>query len=555
MKKLSLFWQLARPFWLSRQRIPAVLLLLSVLTLSLSSVWFSVQINQWNGDFFNALQQLDEKALYSLLQFFAGLIAAFILVMVYADYLKKKLIIDWRQWMTDQICQKWLSQQSSHYHLQLRQTEPDNPDQRIAEDIDLFIQSSLDLLLSFLRSVVTLGSFLAILWQLSGPLSFNLGGSELTIPGYMVWACIGYTLIGTIITHLIGKPLQQLNFNQQKREADFRTALIQRRQHSAAIAGQKGECQEHVSLGNSFSAVIKNWYQLMHCERNLAFFTVGYAQVSMLAPIFFALPKFLSGALQLGGLMQIKMAFMQVSSALSWLIYAYQDIAKWSATVDRLSKFVTAMDELPEPKTPLHPVEKDVALSSQINLNLPDGEPLILDQQMQLNYGTLSLLRGRSGIGKSTLLSSLCGFWPHYRGNIQRTDSVLWIPQQLYLPTAELASLLCYPADPRDFSRVQLSQVLGQIGLPHLRKALYHKDNWQQRLSGGEQQRIMFARILLNKPALVMMDETTSSLDLASASALLKLIKTELTDSAILFVSHQPELEYLADRVIVIGDQ
>ena len=217
-------------------------------------------------------------------------------------------------------------------------------------NIDIFIQSSLDLLLSFLRSVVTLGSFLTILWQLSGTLSFTLFGRELNIPGYMVWACVGYTLIGTVITHLIGKPLQALNFNQQKREADFRRALISRREHSAAIAGQGGEQQEQQSLKVYFSAVITNWYQLMHCERNLGFFTVGYAQVSMLAPIFFALPKFLSGALKLGGLMQIKMAFMQVSSALSWIIYAYQDIAKWGATVERLAAFINALDDIEAPE-------------------------------------------------------------------------------------------------------------------------------------------------------------------------------------------------------------
>lgn len=554
MQKLTLFWQLIKPFWFAKERNSALLLLTIVITLSLSSVWFSVQINQWNGDFFNALQQLDGPVLYELLQFFAGLIAAFILVMVYTDYLKKKLIINFRSWMTTYLCEKWLSKHSDHYRLRLQKSEPDNPDQRIAEDIDIFIQSSLDLLLSFLRSVVTLGSFLTILWQLSGTLSFTLFGRELNIPGYMVWACVGYTLIGTVITHLIGKPLQALNFNQQKREADFRRALISRREHSAAIAGQGGEQQEQQSLKVYFSAVITNWYQLMHCERNLGFFTVGYAQVSMLAPIFFALPKFLSGALKLGGLMQIKMAFMQVSSALSWIIYAYQDIAKWGATVERLAAFMNALDELEDPEPTPTPNSKTIALKSNITLYLTDGSPLLTAQSMTLKLGELTMIQGRSGIGKSTLLKALAGYWPHFTGQIQRIESMYWIPHSLYLPDVDLARQLSYPRNSTDFSDTELQDTLHKIGLPHLCEQLYSQVNWKQQLSAGEQQRLMFARLLLNRPKLIFIDETTSSLDIDAASNLITLLKAELPQSAIAFISHQVALTQYADQVIYIED-
>lgn len=524
-----MFWHLIKPFWCNRQRLPALALLLVVLTLSLSSVWFSVQLNQWNGDFFNALQQLDGSLIYPLLQQFMLIIVALVLVLVYADYLKKKLIIQWREWMTRDLCSRWLSPDSRHYRIQLGQQEPDNPDQRIAEDVFLLVDTSLDLLLSFLRSVLTIGSFVVILWTLSGEISIPLGDAELTIPGYMVWVCLLYTLIGTLITHKVGKPLHRLNFQQQKREADFRIALVQRRNHSEAIAGQRGEDCEQQALAQSFSRVAGNWYALMSKERNLAFFTTGYSQVTMLAPIFFALPKFLAGAIQLGGLMQIKMAFTQVASALSWFIYAYKDLARWSATVERLSHFEASLfadtprpeaavaakpsaatDSAPDKSVNVLEPQAVPLLQASLDLLLPDGRPLLQRLRLSLTPGKLLVLHGRSGIGKTSLLRTLAGFWDGYYGELATRVSPCWISQRLYLPEGSLKSLICYPAVTQRFSDERCRQVLQQVGLGELQDTLEHTDNWLQRLSGGEQQRVMFARLLLNAPELILLDETTS---------------------------------------------
>lgn len=566
MKHLAMFWHLIKPFWCNRQRLPALALLLVVLTLSLSSVWFSVQLNQWNGDFFNALQQLDGSLIYPLLQQFMLIIVALVLVLVYADYLKKKLIIQWREWMTRDLCSRWLSPDSRHYRIQLGQQEPDNPDQRIAEDVFVLVDTSLDLLLSFLRSVLTIGSFVVILWTLSGEISIPLGDAELTIPGYMVWVCLLYTLIGTLITHKVGKPLHRLNFQQQKREADFRIALVQRRNHSEAIAGQRGEDCEQQALAQSFSRVAGNWYALMSKERNLAFFTTGYSQVTMLAPIFFALPKFLAGAIQLGGLMQIKMAFTQVASALSWFIYAYKNLARWSATVERLSHFEASLfadtprpeaavaakpiDSVPDKSAKVLDPQAVPLLQASLDLLLPDGRPLLQRLRLSLTPGKLLVLHGRSGIGKTSLLRTLAGFWDGYYGELATRVSPCWISQRLYLPEGSLKSLICYPAATQRFSDERCCQVLQQVGLGELQSMLEHTDNWLQRLSGGEQQRVMFARLLLNAPKLILLDETTSALDIAAATSLLKLLRAELPKACIVLVSHQLPLHQQADEII-----
>lgn len=548
MNLLSHYWQLVKPFWLSKERLPSVGLLIVIISMTFGSVWLSVQFNQWNGDFYNALQQLDGSSIYRLLGQFALLISSLILVQVYSSYLQKKLLIDWRTWMTKQLTEQWLSDQHHHYHLKLAQTEPDNPDQRIAEDIYLLIDLSLGLLLSFLRSVLTLGSFIAILWNLSGETSFNLAGQEWHIPGYMVWMCIAYTLVGTAITHWIGKPLQRLNFNQQKREADFRAALIERRENSEMIGAQNGEAIERQALGNTFTFVTQNWYKLMVKERNLGFFTVGYAQVSSLAPIFFALPQFLSGAILLGGLMQIKMAFMQVSGSLSWFIYSYSDLAKLSATVERLTVFQQKLNDVTLPQHVRKPIAPN-SLSATLRVQIDRDRPLLAVNKLIVKQGQLVMLKGRSGLGKSSLLRTLSGFWTNYIGEYQRDESI-WIPQKLYLSTTSLKALLCYPQEQTLFDDNICIQALNQVGLSSLSSSLDEIAPWANQLSGGEQQRLIFARLLINKPQLIMLDETTSYLDQHAAKQMITTLKQALPNSAILMVTHQPELWSMADSLI-----
>ncbi len=555
MQQLKCFWSLIRPFWTrSERRVAAWALLALVMALSLSTVWFSVRLNTWNGAFFNAIQAMDGDKIYPLLLEFIAIVSAFVVVLVYADWFQKKLIIEWREWMTADLLSRWLSKDSRHYRLKLAGLEPDNPDQRIQEDVRLLVESSLSLLISFARSLLTIVSFITILWTLSGPLSWVAFGVTWTIPGYMVWACIGYTLLATLLTHLIGRPLMALNFEQQKREADFRSGLFGVRQHGEAVAGFHGEANECQRLRERFKGVVSNWRALMDRQRNLAFFTVGFGQVTQLVPIFFALPKFLSGAIQLGGLMQIRLAFGQVASAIGWFIYAYRDIAEWSATVDRLTGFERALGT-PLPQASFENPRRDDALSVVGALQTVQGDNLLKDLAFKANPGELTVVKGASGIGKSTLMRALAGFWPWVDGRIATDRSALWISQSTWLPEMTLPALLAYPSQPETYTHAQYAEALNAVGLTKLSRDLENATpvNWTQRCSGGEQQRLLLARALLQKPAVLLMDETTSGLDDDLVEHLIQTLKTTLSDSTIVLISHQPTAHRLADRLVHLG--
>lgn len=555
MQQLKCFWSLIRPFWTrSERRVAAWSLLALVMALSLLTVWFSVRLNTWNGAFFNAIQAMDGDKIYPLLLEFIAIVSAFVVVLVYADWFQKKLIIEWREWMTADLLSRWLSKDSRHYRLKLAGLEPDNPDQRIQEDVRLLVESSLSLLISFARSLLTIVSFITILWTLSGPLSWVAFGVTWTIPGYMVWACIGYTLLATLLTHLIGRLLMALNFEQQKREADFRSGLFGVRQHGEAVAGFHGEANECQRLRERFKGVVSNWRALMDRQRNLAFFTVGFGQVTQLVPIFFALPKFLSGAIQLGGLMQIRLAFGQVASAIGWFIYAYRDIAEWSATVDRLTGFERALGT-PLPQASFENPRRDDALSVVGALQTVQGDNLLKDLVFKANPGELTVVKGASGIGKSTLMRALAGFWPWVDGRIATDRSALWISQSTWLPEMTLPALLAYPSQPETYTHAQYAEALNAVGLTKLSRDLENATpvNWTQRCSGGEQQRLLLARALLQKPAVLLMDETTSGLDEDLVEHLIQTLKTTLSDSTIVLISHQPTAHRLADRLVHLG--
>ncbi|HHR6130689.1 TPA: ABC transporter ATP-binding protein/permease [Providencia alcalifaciens] len=552
MKTIKQFLYLVKPFWGQRAALLCWVLLFASLGLTLSSVWFNVKMNMWNGDFYNALQKLDGQALYGLLQYFVILVSGLIFVVVMGTYLKQMLIIRWRKGMTEQVLGRWLSSKSKHYMLRLASQEPDNPDQRIAEDIRLLIESTLNLLVTFLHSMLTLISFAAILWTLSGSLSFNFADSDWTVPGYMFWACIIYTIIGIALTQLIGFPLRRLHMDKQRREADYRSSLINCRQHGDAIAGQRGEPQDRKELMARFSEIIRNWNQLIRCERNLSFYTVGYQQVTALAPVLLALPKFLAGEIMLGGLMQLRQAFTSVATSLGWFIFAYKEIAAWQATVARLYNFVVLLENDKTPEATIN--EDSLPLTANLSLFTADHRPLLSAVSLSINSGELMLISGRSGIGKSTLLRTLSGHWPFFDGKITRTDNVMWIPQRLYLPISRLDNLLAYPQDASQFAASDLKYALTLVGLEKLHSQLALETDWNNRLSGGEQQRIMFARLLLNRPKLMLLDEMTSALDEPSALALLNMLKAQLPASSIILVSHQGFIDQLADKHLRLSE-
>ncbi|CNI11052.1 ABC transporter ATP-binding protein/permease [Yersinia vastinensis] len=542
MKKLfAMLLDLSRPFWGKRQNWQAWLLLASILAIGFGVVYLNIRINNWSKSFYDALGAFDSTKLYGLVKEYSVYIAIYIAIYVYQDWLIKLLTIRWRGALSEQLIDSWFAKRA-FYRLSLN-GKMDNPDQRIAEDINLFVTKTLELFISFIVNFAQLSSFVIILWNLSGVQQFTLWGKNITVYGYLVWVAVIYTLLGSLITHWIGKRLHGLNYQQQKAEADFRASLLRKHDNAEQIALYGGENQEKRHLKRNFSAIVTNWRALMNSERNLGFFTVGYGRISLIVPIFAALPAFLNKTVTLGGLMQIRSAFGQVYSALSWFVRAYRLLVSWSATLERLSQFKQAiLDEQRE--QPLATEGQDLA-TQDLSLSTPQGIPLLADIKLHCIQGHWHRITGESGLGKSTLLRTLSGLWPYYSGrwNVPQGRNLL-LPQQSYLGQGTLAELLCYPQAvvvDNDYLR----SILHKVGLSNWQDRLDARLNWDRIFSGGERQRLAFARALVNRPDTLYLDEATSNLDTTTARQLLSLLKEYLPHCTLVAITHQNGLDDL----------
>jgi putative ATP-binding cassette transporter len=553
-------WSLVKPYWRSEEKFSAWLLLGAVIGLTLAMVYMSVLFNEWYNLFYNALQEKNSAESWKQIVRFCVLAAIYIVMAVYAFYLNQMLQIRWRRWMTDRYLREWLADRA-YYRMQLTGSPTDNPDQRISEDLKLFVDETLTLSLGLLNAVVTLASFVGILWTVSGPLPIKYGGIEIVIPGYMVWAALLYAIVGTWLTHRIGKPLIGLNFNQQRFEADFRFSLVRFRENSESVALYRGEEDEQKGFGARFANVVQNWWQIMRRQKILNSFTVGYNQAAVVFPFVVGLPRYLSGSIQLGGLMQISNAFGQVQGSLSWFIAAYPTFASWKATVDRLLGFHYAIERAREESA--HPsgvrVTEDSgeALSLQdIALGLPNGDQLLAPSTASIAPGERVLIRGPSGSGKSTLFRAIAGIWPFGSGRVARPRNfkVLFLPQRPYLPIGTLKQVVTYPDSEQHHSDEQALDALEACGLSHLKSRLNESRHWALDLSPGEQQRIAFARALLIKPAWLFLDEATSAVDDGLEERLYRLLETRLPATTVISIGHRPALQRFHSRKLELKE-
>lgn len=549
-------WGLIKPYWTSQERFSAWLLLAAVVGLTLAMVYMNVLFNDWYNLFYNALQEKNKEAFFRLLGRFTVLAAIYIAMAVYAFYLNQMLQIRWRRWLTEDYLRQWLAERT-YYRMQLTGNPADNPDQRIAEDFKLFVDDTLSLSLGFLNAVVTLGSFVGILWGLSGPLAIPYNGGEIVIPGYMVWAALLYAIAGTWLTHRIGKALIGLNFNQQRFEADFRFSLVRFRENTEGVALYNGEQDELRSFRSRFGNVVDNWWRIMKRQKILNSFTIGYNQLAVIFPFLVAGNRYFAGTIQLGGLMQISNAFGQVQNSLSWFIGAYNNFASWKATADRLLGFHYAIEREREEMRQASGVEQvqdagqDLVIDN-IALNLPGGQSLVAASSATIKPGESLLIRGPSGSGKSTLFRAIAGIWPFGAGRIRVPANfrVLFLPQRPYLPIGTVRQVVAYPTREADFSDERIAEVLTAVGLPQLTGRLDEHQHWALQLSPGEQQRVAFARALLQKPAWLFLDEATSALDEAAEAKLYELLKARLPDTTIISIGHRPALiEYHSRRL------
>lgn len=561
MKKKTTFvrdlWALLQPYWKSEERGRAWLLLLANIGLILVTVYVTVLFNQWYNAFYNALQAKAQAEFFHQLGRFCVLAAIYILIAVYRIYLNQMLQIRWRRWLTDRYLSDWLRDRN-YYRMQLKDAGTDNPDQRIAEDFRLFVDESLSLGLGFLNAAVTLGSFVAILWSLSGSLEIPLGGTTYVIYGYMVWVAIVYAIAGTWLTHKIGKPLILLNFNQQKYEADFRYNLVRFRENCEGVALYRGEEDELRGFRARFNAVFENWWAIMKRQKLLTFLTAGYSQAAVIFPFVVGAPRFFSGAIQLGGLVQISNSFGQVQGALSWFIDAYTNFASWKASVDRLISFHNAVVRAQEENRAglgLARVadEKNTDLvASNLELELPTGRMLLAGINITVESGDHLLIIGPSGSGKSTLFRAIAGIWPFGAGQVRLPCDfrALFLPQRPYFPLGTLRQMVTYPGAPDTFTDAQVRAALEATDLGGLTERLDEQQNWAQQLSGGEQQRVAIARALLHRPGWLFLDEATSALDEPSQAQMYQLIRDSLKDTTIISIAHRNALADFHGKVL-----
>jgi putative ATP-binding cassette transporter len=459
----------------------------------------------------------------------------------------------WRRWLTDVYLAEWLADRA-YYRMALTDPYTDNPDQRIADDARLFVEDTLSLGIGLLNSIVTLGSFILVLWSLSG--SITVLGVE--IPGYMVWVALVYALLGTWLAHLIGRPLIMLNFNQQRLEADFRYALVRFRENTEGIALYGGEADEKRGLTQRFGKLMLNWWDIMRATKRLTFFTAGYGQVASIFPIVVAAPAYFAGRMPLGGLIQTSSAFGQVQGALSWFVDNYARLTEWRATVERLSGFTHAVAKAREAGGGPHSSkgEANQLTLRDVTLSLPDGRVLLSGAEMKVVPGEAVLINGPSGSGKSTLFRAIAGIWPFGSGSISLPQNarVLFLPQRPYLPLGTLKRAVCYPEDEARFSDTEIIAALNEAGLGHLAARLDEADSWGQRLSGGEQQRLSFARSFLQRPDWLFLDEATASLDPEAEEAMYASLKRALPGLTMVSIAHRPAVARFHDRILRVED-
>jgi putative ATP-binding cassette transporter len=557
---LTTVWRIAAPYFRSEDKWAGCGLLAAVIAIELALVGNSVLFNQWRNRFYNALQEKSWDGFVREMIVFCVLAAVLVVLQVYSLYLNQWLQIRWRNWMTTKYLGEWLHD-ANHYRMQLQGDAADNPDQRITDDVKMFVDSTLYLGVGLLNAVVTLASFVIILWGLSAAAPLHVFGSDFSIPGYLVWGALIYSIFGTALTQWIGSPLVNLDFQQQRLEADFRFNLVRVRENSEQIALLRGEPAERAGLSQRFSRVVANWYGIMSRTKRLTAFTQSFGQAAVVFPVILAAPAYFADKIQLGALQQTMEAFGNVQQALSYFVDAYRRLAEWRAVVARLDGFEKAITSAATLATSAGAINivastgKDEIDLSQLLVRLPNGTPLVAADSFSIHNHERTLVTGPSGAGKSTLFRAIAGIWPFGSGSIAIPAGarLMMLPQRPYFPVASLQAAIVYPAEANEFSSDRVRDVLVAVGLSQLASQLEQHAHWNRMLSLGEQQRLGLARALLHAPQYLFLDEATASLDEAAEAVLYDLLEKELPATTIVSIGHRSTLQAFHQRIIVLS--
>lgn len=552
---LKQFWQLLKYCNSGPGTVLNLSLLAVIFALHLVGIYMGLWLIKWTADFYNALEQRNISVTISQIGIFGLIVLINTCLTLTGQYLQGALNIRWRQRLTETAITFWMSNKA-YWHLSIGHSDnvPDNPDQRIAEDCDLFVKHTLEEGIGLITNIIALFSYIVVLWGLSTyALNFSLAGIEFTIPRYMLWAAFVYVFISSFVTHLFGRRLKATFVEQQKKEADFRFAMAHIRQHAGDIAILNGENQEKRILSDKFAKVRENWFRLVFRQVQLGIFTFPYRHSIFRIPTFLGLPAYFAGTVTFGGLMQLGQAFTHVSTNLSWFIFNYKTLAELVSAVSRLSGFINATQRIQPPthtsisqpsNAPLH--------LHDIVLNTPDGRNLIEISNLEIRRGETVWLRGRSGLGKTTLLRLIAGSWNFASGTLHRPDTtMLVLSQKPYMPNVKISEAASYPLAADQFDHDEIARALTNVGLPNiLPQQLREKQVALGTLSGGEMQRFALARALLVKPDWLFLDEATSALDKASETMLLNLLRRELPDTTIVILTHRQPGSIKIDRII-----
>ncbi len=562
---LAIVWRIAAPYFRSEDKWAGCGLLAAVIVIELALVGDDVLVNQWRNRFYNALQEKNWDGFVREIIVFSVLATASVVLSVYQLYLNQWLQIRWRNWLTTKYLGEWL-QGPNHYRMQLQGDAADNPDQRVSDDVKLFVDRTLNIGVALLSSIVTLFSFVIILWGLSAAAPLHAFGIDFAIPGYLVWGALIYAIFGTALAQWIGSPLVHLDFQQQRLEADFRFSLVRVRENSEQIALLRGEPVERQRLSERFGRVVGNWYAIMSRTKRLTAFTNSYAQAALVFPLILVAPAYFASKIQFGAVFQTAEAFGSVQSALSFFVSTYRSLAEWRAVVARLDGFETAVasatglagraDSIKMASS----TESDEIDLQQLLVRLPNGTPLVSADHLSLRTSERTLVTGPSGAGKSTLFRAIAGIWPFGNGSIAipANATLMMLPQRPYFPIGALQAAIVYPAEADAFSSDQVRDALISVGLPQLATRLEEEAHWNRMLSLGEQQRLGLARALLHRPQYLFLDEATASLDEPSEAALYGLLEEKLPATTIVSIGHRSTLEAFHQRNVVLvrdGDQ
>lgn len=539
-------WILTKSYWKSEEKKSAYALLTGVILLTIAIVVMLVLLNQWNNTFYTALQEYNTTVIFNELIHFSWLAVLYIVFSVYSFYLQQVLGLRWRKWLTAQYLDRWLTRRT-YYRLQMFGTETDNPDQRISEDINLFVTKTIEFTIGLIKAVCVLTAFIIILYQISGTLDFTFMGKVWHIPGYLVWIAILYAAAGTWLTHRVGHRLMKLNFIQQRYEADFRFSMMRMRENAESVAFYGGEKQEHHIFQRRFMILLDNFWKIIQKKKQLIWLNSGYSQIAIIFPFIVVMPRYLTKTISLGGLMQVANAFSKVQESLSYFVDMYVTLAEWKAVVDRLTGFNEHMEKILCEEKENKNVEQSFADNGlelfHFDIHLPNGVPLLENITLHFTAGNNILIRGASGSGKSTFLRAIAGIWPYVSGKINRLprEKTMFVPQRPYLPLGTLRQVLLYPGETK-FPDDILVQYMSLCHIAYLSSQLDVAADWNHVLSVGEQQRLAFVRIFLQKPSWIFLDEATSALDEDMEAYLYQLLQTQLPKTTFVSVGHRSTL-------------